>query len=203
MGKFSRILTSLLIAVIFAVGVTTISPHVTHAAARLSCSGHGCDGHDPVNYGCTSGSYAVVSKTMYDSSGANVGTAYVMWSPGCQTNWGRTVMSTNNTDPTCFFLPDNQCWYRIAAYMYLLGFDSSGYYNGQETYLSLSTDGPDSCASNCGGSRVFYGNMYYAPTAEVMVEGWAGSEYGSDFAWACPYTGASWKYSKQKPACNG
>lgn len=209
LGKLSRILTSLLLAVILAVGITMISPRVTHAAANLSCSGTGCNGHDPYRYNCTSGAYAMLSKSMYDQAGNYDGTAQIWWSPGCQTNWGRVVMNTNNTDPWCAVLPTNQCWYKISASMWLLGFNSSGYYNGQETYLPLSTDGPDYCDHNCGGSTIFYGNMYYAPTAEVLVEGWAGSEYNDntlnpptpDYARGCIYTGASWKYANQKPAC--
>ncbi|HEU5380416.1 MAG TPA: hypothetical protein VFV38_33750 [Ktedonobacteraceae bacterium] len=131
----------------------------------------------------------------------NLGTAYVMWSSHCQTNWGRVVMNENHTDPACIILNDDQCWYRIEATMWLLGFDSSGHYDGQETYLPLSTDGPDYCDHNCGGSNIFYGNMYYAPTAEVMVKGKAYSENGDVFPEGCPYTGASWKYSSQQPVC--
>lgn len=48
--------------------------------------------------------------------------------------------------------------------------------------------------------------MYYAPTAEVIIQGeavsdWADTDGNLDAVVACLYTGASWKYSTMKPAC--
>ena len=61
MDKFSRILVSLLLAVILVAGIAAIFPHVAYAAG---CSGTGCNGHDPVKYGCASGAYPILAKTM-------------------------------------------------------------------------------------------------------------------------------------------
>ncbi len=165
-----------------------------------------CNGHDPVKYGCVSGSGPVNAASIL-LKGTVEGTVYVEWSPACQTNWARVVMNTNSTDPLCIILPASQCWYYLGASLYLLGFDSSGHYNGQETYLPLNTDGPDHCDNGgCGGTTVFYGNMYYAPTVEVLAFGEAISEYNNaqgipDDATGCTYTGAAWKYASKKPAC--
>lgn len=202
MHKYFRFLMSALVAITLMVGVTQMTPHVADAA----CGGSGCNGLDPHNTGCDSGAYPILSTALIDQHGTNDGTLYVEWSPSCQTNWGRIVMKTNSTDPWCVFLPSNQCWYKLSAEMYLLGFNSSGYYNGQETYLPLSQAGPDYCDQNCGGSTIFYGNMYYAPTAEVIIKGDIYSEYAdtdgnTDFSHKCLYTGASWKYTYTKPSC--
>jgi hypothetical protein len=202
MHKYFSVIMSALFAAVLVVGMLLITPHVAHAA----CSGSGCNGLDPHNAGCDAGAYPILSAGLVDEFGTTDGTLYLEWSPSCQTNWGRIVMKTNNTDPICVFLASNQCWYSLSARMFLLGFDSSGHFNGVETYLPLSHDGPDNCDQNCGGSTIFYGNMYYAPSAEVLVQGEAASEYQDkngdlDVADACLYTGASWKYSTKKPNC--
>jgi len=154
-------------------------------ACKPNPSHANCDGVDPYAANCVSGSYAVRSKSLY------YGTAYVIWSPNCQTNWARTVMQDNSCVPLL-----GDCWQSIVASLYVLHFDSNGYYQGSETYLNLgnSTYGYDSCNNGCNHATVWYGNMYYAPNEEVMADGQA-----YDWSWnesrGCAYTGASWRYS--------
>ncbi|WIG58441.1 MAG: hypothetical protein OJF49_001187 [Ktedonobacterales bacterium] len=168
---------------------TTIA--LTSACASSPSHAH-CDGVDPYAAGCVSGSYAVRSATLYTYFGAGpYGTVYVIWSPTCQTNWARTVMNDNGG---CLYA---DCWLDIHAQLWLIG---SG---GSLTYLSQlnnSTYGYDYCDNWCGatdfqaGTKVWYGNMYYAPTADVQARGFAEDGSGTN-PYACAYTGYT------KPAC--
>lgn len=155
---------------------------LTSACASAPSHAH-CDGQDPIQMGCVSGAYAVRSAPLQGA----VGTVYVEWSPTCQTNWARTVMQDNSCIPII-----GDCWNQIYAQLYLLHFNSQGYYNGQATYLNLGTSG---CTNYCSNQTIFWGNMYYAPTVEVMADGMAFTGNPGDEYRGCAYTGSSWKYS--------
>ena len=174
---------------------------INHAYA--ACVKTGCNGLDPQATGCTASTSIVRSQLISgpedpNHQGTPNGTVYTMWSNTCSTNWTRVVMNGSL----------GVSWFSIHAELWLLSFNSSGYSVGTRSSLSLTHDGPDYCGSSsslsCGNAQTFYGNMYYAPTAEVESVGWAMDSDGSTSI-GCPYTGASWRYSApgQTPQCWG
>ncbi|WP_433531877.1 DUF2690 domain-containing protein [Micromonospora sp. CA-263727] len=73
---------------------------VATPASAATCSGHGCDGTDPANTGCSSGAQNATYNPAYIMQGSTtLAVVELRWSPSCGTNWGRISnrVSPNNT----------------------------------------------------------------------------------------------------------
>lgn len=63
---------------------------VASPASAATCSGHGCDGTDPIDTGCSADARNATPWPARIMQGANeLALVELRWSDSCQTNWGR------------------------------------------------------------------------------------------------------------------
>jgi Protein of unknown function (DUF2690) len=64
------------------------------AASAATPSGYALDGQDPYATGCNVGAYVISQATIHSNAfNLDYGTAYLWWSPACQTNWVSATVS--------------------------------------------------------------------------------------------------------------
>lgn len=83
---------------------TSVGSTSTAIAATPTCSGSSCTGKDPAVTHCADDSYVVPGTSRAITwQGSQQGVIQILWSPRCQSNWGRIVM--NSYDPNPEHLP--------------------------------------------------------------------------------------------------
>ncbi len=98
---FTLLVPATLLAVLFAsyMGITTISASTAKPQLpRVTCSGDGCNGLDPIATGCAND--AITVKTTGGTTSFRTGTIELRYSPTCGTNWGRVVSSVGSVQLT-------------------------------------------------------------------------------------------------------
>ncbi|MEV4709880.1 DUF2690 domain-containing protein [Micromonospora sp. NPDC049374] len=78
----------------------TASLLVATPASAATCSGHGCDGTDPIDTGCSANARNATTYPKYIMQGSTtLAVVELRWSETCQTNWGRISnrVSPHNT----------------------------------------------------------------------------------------------------------
>ncbi|MEG3636015.1 DUF2690 domain-containing protein [Micromonospora palythoicola] len=78
----------------------TASLLVATPASAATCSGHGCDGTDPIDTGCSANARNATTHPKYITQGSTtLAVVELRWSEACKTNWGRISnrVSPNNT----------------------------------------------------------------------------------------------------------
>lgn len=98
---FKVLLAATLLAALFAAytGVSRISASTAqHLLPHVTCSGNGCNGHDPVSTGCARD--AITVSITGGTVKFRTGTIQLRFSPTCGTNWGRVFSNIGNTQLT-------------------------------------------------------------------------------------------------------
>jgi hypothetical protein len=135
-SRFSTATTSLLICVLLA-AISVIGSASMASAATPTCAGSSCTGQDPAITHCADDSYVVAGISAPIAWGsAQPGIIQILWSPRCQTNWGRIVLNVYDTNPE--HLPR---WVTVAN-------DQGGSIGFEWT----------------GAGQYIYGDMLYSPT---------------------------------------
>ncbi|GAB3848570.1 hypothetical protein GCM10029963_31640 [Micromonospora andamanensis] len=73
---------------------------VATPASAATCSGHGCDGTDPIDTGCSANARNATQYPKYIMQGSTtLAVVELRWSETCKTNWGRISnrVSPHNT----------------------------------------------------------------------------------------------------------
>jgi hypothetical protein len=130
-------LAGLMPVVLTMVGSTSMA-----SAATPTCSGASCTGKDPAITHCADDSYVVSGVSAPIRWGSvQPGIIQILWSPRCQTNWGRIVL--NSYDPNPEHLQ------RIVEVQNSQGGDVSFLWSGPGQYI--------------------YGDMLYSPTCAWAI----------------------------------
>lgn len=131
------------------------SAAVRPAAPNLTCSGYGCDGRDPINYGCASTAITAESANIYMGS-TKIGEAQLRYSTACRTVWGR-VLSYDTSSAAAFVQrnTDKRAYTcNNVTYSQTLG--------AYSCYTPMLYDGGPT--SDAGGSINLNGHIYAATT---------------------------------------
>lgn len=107
--------------------------------ADVGCSGHGCDGKDPVQMGCANDATTVAQRSYYNVSGEFIVKVELRWSNTCKTNWAKASYWTSVYQPTVELWSPNPSGTRRQTYTY------PGY------------------------TQYTYGDMYYAPSESISA----------------------------------
>ena len=78
-------------------GITAFDAAPAHAA--LTCTGSGCNGKDPMLYGCNATAHTVNSTTWSDGAAGTLATQTVQlrYSTKCKASWARVVVTVKGT----------------------------------------------------------------------------------------------------------